>query len=255
MTPGRDAARLTRFEQRVAGPRQVLALVWLPVWLGSRIDSPPPINTLLDLASTVIWLFFLAEYLRRVQLAPEPCDYVRSHRFDVAALLFPPLRALWGLTSFRAVLSRPGLGVFLALMLGVVAAAAGAVFAIERDVAGANIDTLGDAVWWATVTVTTVGYGDRTPVSGLGRSVAGGLILVGVVLYSVVTAHITAYVFERSRLDRSAMPGRLDARGFEAQQADDMTSELTERLKAIESALRSIERSLNGLIASDRAEP
>jgi voltage-gated potassium channel len=222
-----DGTRLVDFEERVATPRQILALIWLPLLIGTRIESTSLIETVLDLASTAIWLFFLAEYLWRLRLAPDRGAYFRRHLFDIAALVFPPLRTLWGLAPFRAVLSRPGLGVFLASMMAVVVAAAGLVFAIERDVPGANIDSFGDAVWWAFVSATTVGYGDHTPVSGLGRSVAGGLILVGVVLYSVVTAHITAYVLERSRFDRnSAVLTQLEVI---ATRLDHLEAELTAR--------------------------
>lgn len=195
----RESSRLAGFEARVTRPRQVLALVWLPVLVGARVGGPAWVEVPLGAASNGIWLFFLVEYLWRLRLAPDRRSYAKSHLFDVAALVFPPLRGLWGLAPVRAVVRQPGFGVFLASMLVVVLTAAALVFALERDAAGANIDTLGDAIWWAFVSATTVGYGDHTPVSGLGRAVAGGLILVGVVLYAVVTAHITAFVLDRSR--------------------------------------------------------
>lgn len=197
---GDDSTRLHAFERRVERPRQILALVWLPVLVGSRvIGSPSWLAILLAGASNLIWAFFLVELLVRLRLAPRTGVYIRSHLFDLAALGFPPLRAIWAVRGVRSVLQQPGLAFFLACTVGVVATAATLVFVIERDAVGANIDSLGDAVWWAFVTATTVGYGDHTPVSGLGRLLAGGLMLVGVVLYSVVTAHIAAYVIGRTR--------------------------------------------------------
>lgn len=209
---GGDAARLASFEDRVAVPRQVLALAWLPLILANGLGGPSWSEVPLRLARDGIWLFFLIEYLWRLRLAPSRRAYAATHLFDLVALVFPPLRVLWAIAPVRTVIRQPGLGVFLVSTLIAVFASAGLVFALERHASGANIDSFGDALWWAFGSVTTVGYGDHTPVSGLGRSVAGGVILVGVVLYSVVTAHITAYVLDRTPSGRDAeMLQRLEA--------------------------------------------
>jgi voltage-gated potassium channel len=64
--------------------------------------------------------------------------------------------------------------------------AALAVLQAERGHPGGNIESFGDALWWAVTTVTTVGYGDRFPVTTTGRFVAGGLMLAGIALLGVV---------------------------------------------------------------------
>ena len=55
-----------------------------------------------------------------------------------------------------------------------------------------QIKTFGDGIWWALVTITTVGYGDITPFTTLGRLIAGSLMFVGLGLIATVTAIVSA---------------------------------------------------------------
>ena len=70
----------------------------------------------------------------------------------------------------------------------------------EENAKGSNIHDYPDALWWAIVTVTTVGYGDRYPVTEGGRAVAVILMLVGIGLIGVLTATV-ASVFIKEHTD------------------------------------------------------
>ncbi|MEN6375945.1 MAG: ion channel [Smithella sp.] len=71
------------------------------------------------------------------------------------------------------------------------------VFYFEHSEAEANIHSIWDSLWWAIVTVGTVGYGDRYPVSVAGRLVGLLLIFSGVGLMSLLTATIASVFVER----------------------------------------------------------
>ncbi|MEM8857654.1 MAG: ion channel [Chloroflexota bacterium] len=76
---------------------------------------------------------------------------------------------------------------------------------VEQDSCAAGVSgaicTFGDGVWWAFVTVTTVGYGDRFPVSSSGRLLAGILMTIGVGIFGLFTSYI-ATVFIRQEDDQ-----------------------------------------------------
>jgi hypothetical protein len=113
----------------------------------------------------------------------------------------------------------------IALALNLIAAAL--VLSFERDVPASNIHSYPDALWWAVTTITTVGYGDRFPMSAAGRGVAVVLMVSGIALFGIITASIAAYFVEHKS------------------EQDDVASRLgriLERLDAIESRLRVDER-------------
>jgi voltage-gated potassium channel len=60
-----------------------------------------------------------------------------------------------------------------------------------------TIDTFGEALWWAFVTMTTVGYGDFYPVTFMGRCVAAGLMVGGIALIGAVTATLASWIVEK----------------------------------------------------------
>lgn len=72
---------------------------------------------------------------------------------------------------------------------------AGLIYFAEKDV-NPKIDSYLDALWWSFATTTTVGYGDITPVTDIGKIIGICLMLIGVGIFGVYTA-----LFARAILD------------------------------------------------------
>lgn len=71
----------------------------------------------------------------------------------------------------------------------------------ERGSPEATISTFGDALWWGLATITTVGYGDMYPVTGLGRLIAAVLMIGGVSVVGILTASFASWLIESVKTD------------------------------------------------------
>nr|WP_257210662.1 potassium channel family protein [Actinomyces ruminis] len=151
-----------------------------------------------------IWIAFVIDFGVRLVLAPDRRHWLAHHLLDLAAVLLPMLRPLrlLRLVTLLGVLQRSAgtalRGKITIYTVGSVALlsliAALAVLDAERHVPGATITSFGDALWWALVTITTVGYGDLAPVTPLGRATAILLMIGGVALIGVVTATLASWI-------------------------------------------------------------
>ena len=68
----------------------------------------------------------------------------------------------------------------------------------ERPASDANIVTANDAMWWVLVTVATVGYGDKYPVTGNGRFIATFVIIAGVGLFGILSGFMAQLFLGKS---------------------------------------------------------
>lgn len=178
------------------------------------------------------WVVFVIDYLVRLSLASPRGTWLRTHLFDLSVVVLPalkPLRLLRALTvvaplrrtagaALRSRLSIYGVGALaIVVWMGSLA-----VLDVERGRPGANIENFPDAVWWAFVTIATVGYGDFYPVTWAGRAVAVMLMAGGVALVGVVTATLASWVIER------AAQGRDDDEPATRKQVRDLSRQLSE---------------------------
>jgi voltage-gated potassium channel Kch len=96
-----------------------------------------------------------------------------------------------------------------------------------------NFPTVGDGLWWAVQTVTTVGYGDVVPTSTTGRLIAALVMIGGIGFLTVITAAITSTFIENARR-------QLDGHSNELLSAK--LDELSGRLDAIDAKLSDLAR-------------
>ena len=145
-----------------------------------RPSMPGADADLLELVGSLLWASFLLDLGVRAVLSGRPGRWLLRHPIDIVLVLLPvlrPLRELRALTAdaytsgTRAAVGR-ALGAALAGVAYLMLVGAVAVLDVERTATASHITTFGDALWWAAVTVTTVGYGDTYPVTVVGRLVA-----------------------------------------------------------------------------------
>ncbi|MFD3333368.1 potassium channel family protein [Streptomyces sp. NPDC058700] len=205
-----------RWEERTQAPLLVLAVAF-GVAYAVPIVAPgaaPWVHRLCTHVEWAVWAAFAVDYLVRLSIAPARWAFVRSHPLDLLAVLLPmvqPLRLLRVVSTLLLVGRRARMAPQVTLTTYVAGAVVGlmmfgslAVLHVERDAPDGNIKTLGDAVWWSFTTMTTVGYGDHAPTTGLGRVLAVGLMLSGIALLGVVTANIAAWFISRFERDDAA---------------------------------------------------
>jgi voltage-gated potassium channel len=183
--------RLAAYQARSEVPLDLLALLTLwfvvvPQWYFHHVQY---LWWVLRIALSVVYGIDLAY---RGVLAGQPVRYARENPLALAAVIFPPVRAIFSFRLVRAMFRRGHLARFLLAAAVLVFNGAIMVYLFERDAPHSNIHTLGESVWWALVTVTTVGYGDFTPVTVDGRITACLIMLVGLLTLAVVTAQVAS---------------------------------------------------------------
>lgn len=201
----------------------LLAIVYVAV--GFALDDPAlqPVASSLQATELVLTIIFAAEFASRIAASRNRAGYLRGHWIDLVALV-PASRGLRILRILRLLrLIRAFAGVYRALghvgslaqhrglqtivlsWLGVMVICCAAIYFAERDAVGSTIRSPFDALWWGISTMTTVGYGDVIPQTAEGRIAASALMLLGIGLFSAVTAIITSFLVA-GRSDRPSDP-------------------------------------------------
>ena len=174
----------------------------------------------------VVCLIFMADFLHRMYRAPDNQRYFfhEGGWLDlVGSLPFPAFRVarLYRVNQVardagrigprrllrRAVADRASasLVVIAFLIILVLQYGSMAILRVEDHAGGSNIHTASDAMWWSFVSITTVGYGDRFPVTDTGRIIGIVLITLGVGLFGVLTAYLANVFISPGVLQRDPL--------------------------------------------------
>jgi voltage-gated potassium channel len=215
-------AVLHQVEDWLETPMLVLGFAWLVLLLVEFIWG---LSALLEVATTVIWIIFIADFVLRFILAPRKVSYLKANWLTAISLLVPALRVFRvarvvrvlrlaratrglqlvrvvsslnrGMRALGAAMGRRGFGYVVALTILVSLVGAAGMFVFENEVPDPNgLHNYGTALWWTAMLMTTMGsqYWPQTPE---GRVLSFLLALYAFAIFGYVTATLATFFIGR----------------------------------------------------------
>jgi voltage-gated potassium channel len=189
--------------------------------LDTFFTLPPNIHELFQIIDDGICLIFLYDFFFRLYKSENKLSFMKWGWIDLISSipslpfvrfgrLFRLIRLFRILRAFRSIkvlsqhvfrnraqgtMSAVAIITFLVVIFSSIS-----ILMVEKD-AACNIKTAEDAIWWALVTVTTVGYGDKFPITTEGRVIGVALMFVGVGLFGTFTAYVASWFTAGKRQD------------------------------------------------------
>ena len=239
-----------RWASRFELPMLLLAIWILIEWYLSAKGIYPA--TLDRITNWGIWLFFVLETVVLTSLVEDKLRYLRSNWMNLI-IISVGIPLLWGggtyvaalrslrvllivplllssMVTIRKVLSRNYLGTVLLVALAFTLMSGLIIAGIDP-----SIETVWEGLWWAWVTVATVGYGDVVPQSVAGKVFGAVVILFGLGFFSLLTASFSAYFVSRGEIE------------IEEEEAEEIyrLKDIERRMEVMEKTLQRIEVRLN----------
>lgn len=200
-----------------------------------------------------IWIVFLLEYTVLLYFAENKIKFIKTHKIELFIVIFsfpivpeglqssgflrfvrlPRLLNAFRFFRLAALLTRfsstvksifnsKGLRFIVYATIGIVM-----FFGFLFYISEPAVKTYSDGIWWALVTITTVGYGDITPLTNLGRIIASSLMVMGIGFIATITAAVSSY-FISSFSDKEIT-----------------INELGEKLDKLEQEIKNLKKDLN----------
>ncbi len=178
------------------------------------LNLPQPTKDLLDNYDDLICYLFIVDFFAMLWRAPSKLAFLKWGWIDLVSSLpmFNILRigrVFYIVKVVRGMLAFPSPGKLVehlyknraqavfatVLLLAMMLAAASSILILqaEEGTPGSNIETPEDAVWWSWVTLCTVGYGDKYPVTTDGRIIAAALMTAGITLFGTLAGLLSSW--------------------------------------------------------------
>jgi len=187
--------------------------VLIALLIDTVIKLPTEVSRLLYIIDDAICIVFLYDFVRRFIKAPSKLAFMKWGWIDLISSiptfeylrygriirLFRLIRVLRAFRSIKYlthhVFKTRTKGTFAAVsLIAVLMIIFGSISILQVEkLPDCNIKTAEDAIWWAFVTITTVGYGDRYPITTEGRIIAAFLMVTGVGLFGTFTGYVAAW--------------------------------------------------------------
>lgn len=221
-----EGSNLGNGENKLGILNLLVLILSLYVLVALAVDTffrlQPEVSRLLSLIDDVICVFFLYEFCVRFYKAENKWKFMKWGWIDLLSSIptleyfrpgrvFRLFRLLRILRAFRSikhlthhVFQRKAQGAFttvatIAVLMVIFSSIA--ILQVEDD-PNSNIKTAEDALWWASVTITTVGYGDKYPVTSEGRLIAVFLMTTGVGLFGTFTGFVASWFVDERKEER-----------------------------------------------------
>ncbi len=260
-TTNNPSRRLTTYDL-VIGILAIFSLIILiPLIFGNLSPSDAAVLNTLENGLCIIFLF---DFFRSLRLAPQKWGYflkgggwldlLGSIPFGAFAIfrvarLFRVVRLLRKVTGgelrriFTRRLAQSTLLFTLVIALILIFTISWIVLQAEQNAPGANIKTYHQAVWWAFVTITTVGYGDYYPVTDVGQLMAIILMFFGLGIIGVLSSYLSSTFISLQRRRKERRDGE-NEQDKDEENDEDETTNLEAELATIKEEMAAIKQLL-----------